>query len=369
MKITLISTLPPIKGLSHYTQGLVFALSKYIDIDFIGFKHIYPDFLYPGGAIDKNSIIPKFNQRVHIRNSLTWYNPLSWVLAGLSIKTDVVHAQWWSWFLAPIYLTILTIAKLKGKKIIITIHNVKPHEKSFYKVYLNKSVLFLADEYIVHSQASKDLFLETDETNKPVHIVPTGIMNITPSAKSIHDLRKKYGYTHKDKILLFFGNIREYKGVDILIKTLALITDTNVKLIIAGKPWGSFFKYKKLINQNNLQNRIKLFLAYIPESTIAELFKITDVAVYPYREFVGSSGATTIALNFEKAIVITAVGGLNDMVNDQKVIAKPNDIKDLAQKISYALSNQSRLSSDSSLICQKFLWDNIVRTYLPIYKK
>jgi len=115
-KVTMISTLPPIKASSLYTLNLVNAISKKIKIDFIGFKKIYPEFLYPGGTIDKNTKEPKI-KNVNIRSFLTWYNPFSWIWAGLTCKGKVIHAQWWSYVLAPIYFTILSIAKLSKKKI------------------------------------------------------------------------------------------------------------------------------------------------------------------------------------------------------------------------------------------------------------
>ncbi len=368
-KITLISTLPPLIGLSPYTLGLVTALSQNAKIDFIGFKKIYPIFLYSGGGVDKNGVTPQFNKNVKVDNCLVWYNPITWIKAGLAIDTQIAHAQWWSWFLAPVFITVLGIAKLRGKKIIITIHNVKPHEKSWYKVLLNKSVLSLADEYVVHNQANKKLFLETDKSNKPVHVLPLGIFELTDPKMSVSQLRKKYGYSLKDRVVLYFGNIRDYKGLDVLINSFAYIKDKSVKLIIAGKPWKGFDEYQKLIDENNINKRTKLFLSYIPESQIPELFKLSSMAVFPYKEFEASSAAATNALNFAKPIVVTNTGGLTEVVMDKKVIAKPDNAKDLAIKIEYALVNQKKLAIESYKICQKFLWKNIVVDYLnKLYK-
>lgn len=366
MKISMISTLPPIKGLSPYTLGLVKELSKKCEIDFFGFKSLYPEFLYPGGT-KTNEKEPKF-RNLNINNSLTWYNPFSWIKTGFQIKTDIVHAQWWSWFLAPVYLTILTIAKMRKKKIIMTIHNVKPHEKSFIKNFLNNSVINLADEYVVHNQENKKQFLELKKTKKKINVIPHGIIEIKNSQKSISKLRKEYGFSNRDKILLFFGNIREYKGLDILLVSLSKIEDKNTKLIIAGKPWEGFQKYQDMIDNLKLNDRIKLYLDFNSNEKVAELFKVSDLIVYPYNEFEASSGAGVVALNFEKPVVVTNVGGLPELVKDKNTIAKPNNPEDLTNKILYALSHLKKLEKDSKEISKNFSWKNSVEKLMGVYK-
>lgn len=366
-RVTIISTLPPIKGLSPYTLGLVTALSKKIQLDFLGFKSIYPNFLYPGGAIDKTAKAPKFNANVRVKNSLVWWNPVTWIEAGLSIKTQVVHAQWWSWFLAPVFMTVLGIAKLRGKKIILTIHNVQPHEKSFLKKFLNRSVIWLGDEYVVHNQSNKKLFLKLTQTKKPVQVIPIGITELKKSTLTKSQLRKKYHFKSTAKILLFFGNIRDYKGLDILIQSVGLLKDEKIQLIIAGKPWASFEKYQNLIDQNKLKDRTSLFLEYISERKIAELFKLSDLVVYPYKEFEASSAAATLALNFGKPMVVTNVGGLPEVVLNKKVIAKPNSSKDLARKIQYAFLNIMRPNKKANTNSHYFSWRDISKLTSIVY--
>ena len=366
MKISMISTLPPIKGLSPYTLGLVKELSKSYEIDFYGFKKIYPEFLYPSVTKTKEKQ-PKINN-VKVINNLTWYNPFSWIKTGFQIKTEIVHAQWWSWFLAPVFYIILKIAKMRDKKIIMTIHNVKPHEKSLIKNWLNNSVINLADEYIVHNEKNKKIFLKVLNTPRKVNVIPHGIIEMKESKKSIYKLKKEYGFENTDKILLFFGNIRDYKGLDNLFESLYLLKDNSVKLIIAGKPWGSFQVYENLIKNLKLDNRIKLFLEFNSEAQIAELFKISDLAIFPYKEFEAASGAAAVAINYKKPMVVTSVGGLTDLVNDKKVIAKANNPKNLKEGIIYALNNLNRLAKDSEKKIKEFSWSNIAKKTINVYQ-
>ena len=141
MQITIISSLPPIKGISPYTINFLNALAQKISISFLGFNKIYPSFLHPAEIYDNSS--KKFkNKNITIRNTLNWYNPIGWIIEAFKIKTKIIHAQWWSFPLAPIYFIILGINKLKGKKIILTIHNIKPHEQNVIINFLNKLVFF-----------------------------------------------------------------------------------------------------------------------------------------------------------------------------------------------------------------------------------
>ena len=370
--ISFISTLPPQPGVSPYTLELIKSLRKKIKIEFIGFKKVYPKLFFPikelCDAKPRNYKI----ENLKIRNILTYYNLFSAVYAGVTCKGEVVHAQWWSWFLAPIYLIVLGIAKLRGKKIIITVHNIKPHEKSLIKNLLNISVLSLADEYVVHSKYNRDLFLEETKTKKIVNVIPHGVINIEKSKLSREILKKKYGFSNKNKIILFFGNIRDYKGLDILLESLKYIKDKNFKLIVAGKPWNDFERYFSLIEKYNLTNKIKLFLEFNSDKKVAELFKMSDLTVFPYKEFEASSGAGTLALNFERSIIVTNVGGLPELVKDKNCIVKPNNPKDLAKAIIRILKDkelQKKLEQDSAQLAKKFNWDKIAEETISLYRK
>jgi glycosyltransferase involved in cell wall biosynthesis len=361
--VTMIGTLPPIKGISPYTQELCQELSKHVAIDFIGFSRIYPEFLYPGGTKDKSVGMPNI-KNLKNRSFLTWYNPFTWIWAGFTAEGDIVHAQWWSWILAPVYLTILSIVRLRGKKIIITVHNVLPHEKSFVKNFLNRSVLKLANEYIVHSVDNKRLFQEKLKTEKPIHVIRHSALPIKKCSKSKTQLRKKYQIGHGKKVLLFFGNIRDYKGLDVLLNALAFIPDKDVTLIVAGSVWGKFDKYRQIIKDNKLDSRVKLYLTFIPLKTLTEFFKLCDVIVFPYREFEASSGAGAIALSSRKPFVVTNVGGLQELVAHKWQIAKAGDAEDLAKVIEKVLSSSS-LNNKS--VVQRFSVKSIALNTKDVY--
>jgi len=375
--ITLIGTLPPIKGLSPYCQELLKSLTKSIEIEFIGFKKLYPEFLYPGGTkiSDKNYETPKL-PNVVIRNILTYYNPFSWIWAGLSVKGRVVHVQWWSHVLAPIYLIILLICKARRKKVIITVHNVLPHEKSWLNEFLNRIIIPLGDKFIVHNIKNKEIISQFyNIPGNKISIIPHGILQPVPSqGVSREESRKKLGITQNKKVILHFGNIRDYKGLDMLLQALALMIGElkDVNLIIAGECWGNFQKYDEIIRDNNLEHFVVKKLGFIPPSEVEYYFSAADIVALPYKYFDSQSGVGALALPFSKPLIVTNVGGLPDFVKDEHAVAIANDPTDLANKLTRILSDEgllAKLGKDSQDIAGEYGWDKIAQRTIQVYSE
>lgn len=376
MKVTMIGTLPPIKGISPYCTELLKVLSKNVEVEFIGFKSIYPNFLYPGGTTfqDDKYEMPKI-ENANIRNMLTWYNPLSWLWAGLTVKGDIVHAQWWAHPLAPIFFVALSIAKLGGKRIVVTVHNVQPHEKNRTNEFLNSVIFRLADSFIVHSGENKKSLSRIYNINlNQISIIPHGILTPVAVRGITKDAARSFLNIPMDKkVLLFFGIIRDYKGLDILLKAMAqiIIEKENVILLIAGKPWEDWSKYQKIIDENKLERYIIKKLDFIPPSEVEYYFSASDLVILPYKYFDAQSGVGALALPFKRAMIVTDTGGLPDFVKDKKAILKPNDPQGLVKVIIKALKDDDllgKLSVDSQEISKKYSWDRIVEETMKIYE-
>ncbi|MDZ7744505.1 MAG: glycosyltransferase [Candidatus Saccharibacteria bacterium] len=377
MKITVLSSLPPTKGVSKYTAGLLGGLHKHTEVEAVGFKRMYPEFLYPGGTKD-DSLKPIYLEGVKVRNTLTWYNPFGWVWAGLTIKGDVVHAQWWSYVLAPVYATILFIAKfIRRKKIIITIHNVKPHEQGFIKNLANKIIFALGDKFIVHTkQNKKELTKSFKIPASKVTVISHGVLmpDVPIRDTTKKQARKQLGIADNKKVLLFFGIIRDYKGLDVLLSALAEVKKQvpEVLLLIAGKPWEGWSKYQRIIDKNNLQDTVKTDLRFIPEEDIEMYFAATDLVVLPYKHFDAQSGAGSLALPFGKAMLVTDNGGLSELVKDEAAVVEPNSKKDLSKKIVSVLNDselRKKLDKDSLDLAKQLSWDEIAKETRKLYKK
>lgn len=377
MKITLIGTLPPIKGISEYCIEQTRSLSKKVDVEFINFKFIYPEFLYPGGTKEFDSeftIQP--NKKLKIRNILTWYNPFSWFFAGLSCQGDLLHIHWWTFYLFPIFFIIAACAKIRGKKILLTVHNVMGHESGKMDVLFSRLMYRMVDALIVHSDINRRTLMKRFLiSSKNIFIIPYSSLTFyNQQALTKRIARKYFRLRNNQKVILFFGTIRNYKGVDILLKAFRYVVDRDpqVVLIIAGKNWIDWKPYQMLISNLHLHDNIILHLKYIPTSRVAYYFKASDLVVIPYTRFDSQSGPGNIALFFKRAMVVSSVGGLTDLVRDTNVIVKPGDTNELANAIIYSLKDknkQKKLENDTHYISRVRSWDrNSIKT-IYLYKQ
>lgn len=347
------------------------------DVEVISFKKIYPEFLYPGGTKDTNLQTIK-DPRIRIRDFLTWYNPIGWIYAGFSIKGKIVHAQWWTHVLTPVYLVVLSIAKFfLRKKIILTVHNVKPHEQGLVKDLANKSVFKLANHFIVHTEDNKRVFSKSYNIPKrKVGVIPLGVLMPDTPKQNISKTaaREKLDLPKASKIILFFGIIREYKGIDTLLEAFTKVHKqvSEAQLVIAGKPWESWEKYQQIIEKHSLQSSVRADLSFIPESEIEVYFKAADLVVLPYRHFDSQSAAGALALPFGKAMVVTSVGGLKELVKDKEAISRPEDPETLADKIINIINNKTlrdKLEKDSLEITKNLSWGEIGKKTSALYEK
>lgn len=374
----MIGTLPPIKGISEYCLEQTRSLAKEIEIDFINFKSIYPEFLYPGGSTKEKSktFLLKPGGNLKIKELLAWYNPFTWLWAGLFAKGKIIHFHWWTYSLFPVFFTILLLSKTRGKKIICTVHNVLGHESNKLDRFLTSLILKFPDYFIVHSKKNKEQIEKNFKINsQKILIIPYGVLNFykdEPVSKS--KARKKLGLDNKDKIILFFGTIRKYKGVDVLIKALSEIKRQipEAKLVIAGKAWANWKPYQKLISNLKLKENIVLDLNYIPTSKVKYYFTAADLVVLPYTQFESQSGPGNIALAFGKAIIVSNVGGLPDLVKEESIVVEPNDVNQLAQAIIKILKDNNfrkKLEGDSRELAQEYSWDKIAEETTRVYNK
>jgi glycosyltransferase involved in cell wall biosynthesis len=380
MKITLIGTLPPIKALSPYCYHLAEALSKKIDIDFINFNNLLPNFLYSGGFKEKKSY-SFINFKTS--NIINWYNPLSWIKAGFKPDGEIVHFQHWQLYASAMYCFILPIIKIRGKKRIVTIHNITPHTADKPSIFLdkifNKIIFPFTDLFIVHNKRNKKKLLELYKVDeKKISVIPHGTLMPYQKIKNIskEHARKHLNIPIDKKVILFFGYMWGYKGLDVLLKSLKIVR-TNLKdfvLVIAGQPLDRWKIYYKIIEENRLDNNILKILKYIPDSEIEYYFTSADLVVLPYYEhpFDTHGGVGALALSFKKPMVVTDVGGLPEYVKEKRVISNPNNPNELAQKIIFVLSDDTlleKLSKDSEELSKKLSWDKIADITIDLYKK
>ncbi|MFC1798534.1 glycosyltransferase, partial [Thermodesulfobacteriota bacterium] len=375
-KIAILGTLPPIRGLSSYCLELSVALADIIEIGFISFHNIYPAFIYPGGKLDEDRTFPPFNHPyLKVRRRLTWYNPVTWLREGIDSDKELLHVQWWSLPLFPVFLTICASFKARGKPVVITVHNVMPHEKS--RVYQKlSSILFkLADHFIVHTRLNKKQ-LTTYYGIQPemVSVIPHGTLDFFVKKDLDCDLiRSEMGFNSRNKVLLLFGSIRQYKGIDTALKAFAKIVDKipEARLLIAGKLWQSWQPYKRLISDLGIERFVSTHLEYIPADDINRYFSTADMVLLPYHHFDSQSGAGSTAVAFRKPLIVSNVGGLPDLVNDQRLVVPPMNSTALADTIINCLDTPGQLedmAADADIVAKKMMWPDIAVKTCTIYR-
>ncbi len=375
-RITLVGTLPPIKGVSDYCIQQTEELAKTMDVEFYNFKSIYPEFLYPGKTKEKDPVfsVPK-SPRLKVYETLAWYNPLSWIGAGVGAKGEIVQFHWWTFFLFPVFFTIANIAKLRGKKVVCTVHNVVGHESGFWDRFFCGLIFSIPDCLIVHTRANKKQLQEIFGVKENrIAVIAHGIYTFYRDAEvSQKDSRKKIGIPLNAKTLLFFGNIRPYKGVEDLIDAFKLAKPNvpDLFLVVAGKPWNAEYQ-KEIESRLAGTTACKLFFDYVPSSDIKYYFFGCDAMVLPYKHFEAQSGPGNIALAFEKPLLVANTGGLPELVRNPGCVFESGDVPALAKKIEWVFGSATvlqQLQADAQKQSQEFSWPVLVEKTILLYKK
>ncbi len=369
--VTIVSSMPPVQGVSAYTVGLVSELSKLVSVDVLGFNKIYPAFLYPGKMYDEKAKLVQDTETLRVHNVLNWYNPFGWVFQAFKVKSSLVHMQAWSPALTHIYLTLGIVFRMKGKRIVMTVHNIESHEKSFLKKFLTSLVFGIANEYIVHSQENKKELEIKVKGKKKVTVIPHGIIIPPLSPVTGKEARKRLNISDEDKILLCFGNIRDYKGLDVVLRALSHIKDKKVKLLIAGQCWGDWEKYQKIIDEHKLEKRVIKRIEFIPADELELLFKVSDLVLLPYKNFNAQTGVAPLILPFGVPFIVSKTGGLPSLVRRSEALIEQDDDGELAEKIEDILSDKklyAELKKDVAEVRQELSWDSIAkRTVTEVY--
>lgn len=373
MKVTLISSLPPHKGVTPYTLQLLDALARRddVDVEAIGFRSIYPRFAYPGGAPENRSLPARVP--VPSRRLISWWDPVSWIRAGSEAKGEIVHAQWWSWFLAPAYATALTTFRRRGRPVVLTVHNARPHEASGWKRILNSGVLRLADHLIVHAEQNRRTLIESGYAADRVSVVPLGAQAPEPTI-SRSDARAALSLPPDDRIVLLPGNLRPYKGARILAQAASVLRDRvpALRIVVAGELWKGTRDPRDEAREFGVEDLFDVRLGYLPDADFERLYAAADVVVLPYTHFDAQSAAASIALTHGRALIVSDTGGLPDLVRDPRAVVAAGDAAALATALVEALSNSAfreKLERDALDVAASFSWERVAERTVRVYRE
>jgi glycosyltransferase involved in cell wall biosynthesis len=333
----------------------------------------YPSFLFPGKSQYSDEAPPA---NLNIKVKINSVNPFNWVSVGNEIKkldVDIVVVRYWLPFMGPCLGTILRkIKKNRKSKIICIADNVIPHEKRFGDKLFTKYFVKPVDAFITMSEkVMQDL--RTFTKQKAIQVAHPLYDNFGAiiAQKTAQDYLQ---INNSKKTILFFGFIRKYKGLDLLIEALALVKKNNTILyqnlqcIIAGEFYEEEQQYKDQIKANELEACIVLKNNFIQDSEVKYYLCATDVVIQPYRNAT-QSGVTPLAYHFEKPMIVTNVGALASNVPHEKVglVCDPTADAIAAAITHFYTLNYATLVENIQQEKKKFSWDQFTNTIINLY--
>ena len=317
-RVVIIGPAYPLRGggLTTFNQRLAKAFEQEgDDCTIVSFSLQYPSFLFPGTSQYSTENPPEGLKILTLINSV---NPANWIKVGRFLKKqkpDLIVVRFWIPFMGPALGTILRVVRRnRHTKIICIADNIVPHEKrpgdkAFTRYFLKSCHGFIT----MSEKVLADLRLF--EKKKPAQLVRHPLYDNFGEPVTKLTARQHLGLPEEEKIVLFFGFIRKYKGLDLLLHALAdsRIKEQNIKLLIAGEFYDDEQAYLQLIKENNIEDAVYLRTAFIADSEVKYYLCAADAVIQPYRAAT-QSGVTPLAYYFEKPMVVTNVGGLPDLV-------------------------------------------------------
>ncbi len=365
MKIVLVGPFPPFRGgISDLNAALADHLSKRHEIHAINFTTQYPKVLFPGKTQFKKG---DSAQEVDSIRCLSSINPFSWRKTAykiIDIEPDLVLFRFWLPFFAPAFSGVAKkIRKYSDATIMVICDNIIPHEERLLDTRLTKIFFGFIDSFIVLSKKVENELLSFVPEAKYKYS-PHPIYSIFNNTLSKEQAKAELKLATK-KVLLFFGLIREYKGLDILINAMEKIKTEleDYTLLIVGECYENENKYTELIKKAGITDNVKCHYSFIPDNEVGKYFSAADVVVLPYKT-ASQSGIVQIAYHFDTPVIVSNVGGLPEIVDEGKTgyCVEPNsNAFAKAIKAFYENDNISEMNSNISEYKSQFSWDAMVK--------
>ena len=363
-KVIIIGPAFPFRGgIANFNTALAQTLyNRGNDVTLFSFSLQYPSFLFPGNTQYEMGNPPK---DLKIRTIINSINPFNWIKVASIInkeEPDFVIIRYWLPFMAPCLGSIARLLSNKIKILAIT-DNIIPHERRVGDKILTKYFVNACNSFLALSSSVLNDLSEFTKTSNKMYI-PHPIYNIFGNSISKQKALHNLGLDSKDKHLLFFGFVRKYKGLDLMLKAMAdsRIKELDVKLIVAGEFYDNKNEYLDLIDTLDIKSQIVLNSDFIPAEDVKNYFCAADMITQTYRTAT-QSGVTQIAYHFDRPMLVTNVGGLSEIVIHNKVgYVTSQDPKQIADYIFdfYSHSKEQEFSDNTAIEKKRFSWDSLV---------
>ncbi|MBD5524284.1 MAG: glycosyltransferase [Lachnospiraceae bacterium] len=315
-KIVLIGPVYPYKGgISHYTGLMYRELEKRHDVELISYKMQYPKFLFHKEQRDYDNDSFKIAGAEYMLHTANPFNIIRTARRIRRQRPDIVVIQWWHPYFAPCYFLLTHF--MGRQKIVFICHNVFPHERFPMDRFLTKLALKRGDHYIVHAREEASE-LEKIKKNPDYVVTPHPTYNAFRfEGMSKAQARERLHVEQDEHVLLFFGYVREYKGLKYLLRAMPAILreDSKVRLLVVGEFGSDRDDYQALIDESGVGEHVNVVDSYTPDREVEKYFAAADLVVLPYISAT-QSGIVQIAYGFTKPVIVTEVGGLPDVVED-----------------------------------------------------
>ena len=372
-KLVLLSPAHPLRGgIASSTERLALELQQQgYEVTIYSFRYQYPSLLFPGKTQYADGPAP---EGLHIRSIIHSINPFNWWKVGQELRKarpDLIIARYWLPFMGPSMGTILRLAQRNGHTRTLAItDNVIPHERRPGDRLLTRYFIGAVQAFVVMSRAvGQDIRQFTQ--SKPVKYIPHPIYDNYGPLSERTEAIQKLGLDEGQRYLLFFGFIRAYKGLDLLLRALAEkeVRKLGVKLIVAGEFYEEEERYRAIVEEEGLRNQVIFRNGYIPNEEVRYYFGAADIVVQPYKTAT-QSGISQLAFHFQKPMIVTRVGGLPEIVKHGKegyVVDVEADAIAEAIVDFYENSRQAAMEKAVKAGQARYSWANLVQGIRELY--
>lgn len=363
-KIIIVGPAYPFRGgIANFTDSLYAELIKSYNVKVYTFIRQYPSFLFPGKTQYESDFSEK---KIYAAQAIDSINPLNWKKAGRQIlneQPDVVIFTYWLPFFGPCFGTIAGILKKNEKiKMLALCHNIIPHEKrpgdrAFTSYFFKKVNYYLLLSKSVVSE------LKQFKYDAKYKVIPHPVYDKFGNTVAKEEARAFLNLSD-EKLILFFGLIRNYKGLDTLLNAMPVLKQKNIRLIVAGEFYSDKEKYLDMIEKLNINDSVNLHDHFIPSSEVKYYFSACDAVILPYREAT-QSGIVQIAINFRKPMIATDVGGMGEVIRHGEtgyVVEKENPAQ-LSEAIIkfYEQNDELKFQNNLEHEADKYSWSLFVK--------
>ena len=376
MKIIILGTAYPFRGgLATFNERLARQLqAEGHEVEVITFTLQYPSFLFPGKTQYSSEQAPA---DLHITQQVHSCNPFNWWKVGNKIRRmqpDLLISCYWMAFFAPCYGIIQRIAKRNGKtRCIGLVHNMIPHEPNLLDKLLAPFYVRHTDGFVALSESVVKDIDSLDKQTKPKASYPHPIYDHYGAQMEKNEACQALDLDPEKQYMLFFGLVRAYKGLDLLLDAFGKVKDQlpDLRLIVAGEFYEDEEKYRAQLYFNKLNDRVIIHNDFIADADLCKYFGAADLIVQPYKSAT-QSGVTQVAFHFEKPMLVTNVGGLGEIVHDHKMgyAVEPN-AEAIAEAITDYYTNNRQADYTQYLIQQKenYSWSGLTNAFMNITKQ